>query len=82
MIVYGEAVGLATQNAGRTGPIFLYGRGTAWASLLAVALLLAGISGMVAAVSVRHGMRRLAWDWTAASVLSTLAAASSLWRVV
>jgi hypothetical protein len=80
--VYGEAAGLAAQNVGRTGPVFLEGGGNAWASLLAVALLLATISGVVAAVSARQGMRRLAWGWTVACVLSLLAAAYGLWRVV
>jgi hypothetical protein len=52
--LYGEAVGLAAlaaQNMGRTGPISPAPGGSPWASLLGVALLLAGISVAVAAVS-------------------------------
>jgi hypothetical protein len=50
---YGEAVGLAVQNIGRTGPIPPAPGGISWASLLCVALLLAGISVAVAVASAR-----------------------------
>jgi hypothetical protein len=82
--LYGEAVGLAalaTQNMGRTGPISPAPGGSPWASLLGVALLLAGISVAVAAVSVRYGMRRLSRGWAASFLLFSLIAAYSLWRL-
>jgi hypothetical protein len=82
--LYGEAVGLAAlaaQNMGRTGPISPAPGGSPWASLLGVALLLAGISVAVAAVSVRYGMRRLSRGWAASFLLFSLIAAYSLWRL-
>jgi hypothetical protein len=79
--VYGEALGLAAQNVGRTGPISPAPGGSPWASLLGVALLLAGISVAVAAVSVRYGMRRLSRGWAASFLLFSLIAAYSLWRL-
>jgi hypothetical protein len=81
MILCGEAVALAAQNMGRTGPIAPDGGGPTWASLLAVALLLAAISGVVAFVGGRQGTRRLAAGWALACALSLLAAAYFLWRL-
>jgi hypothetical protein len=81
MISYDEAVALTAQNMGRTGPISANPGGASWASLLVIALLCAVISAVVAGVSVRHGMRRLGWGWTVASVLSALASAYFLLRL-
>jgi hypothetical protein len=80
----GETVGLAVlvaQNIGRTGPISPPPEGSPWASLLGVALLLAGISVAVAVVSVRYGKRRLSRGWAASFLLFSLIAAYSLWRL-
>jgi hypothetical protein len=82
MIMCGDAVALAAQNMGRTGPIAPSQGGAPWASLLAVALLLAGIRAVVALVSTRRGTRQLATGWAVACALSSLAAAYSLWRLV
>ncbi len=81
MILFGEAVALTAQNMGRTGPISTNPGGAPWASLLVIALLRAVISAVVVGVSVRHGMRRLGWGSTVASVLSTLASAYFLLRL-
>jgi hypothetical protein len=77
----GGAVALVAQNMGRTGPIDLAQGEISWAALLLIALLWALISVLVAAVSVRNGMRRLAWGWTASFVLGLLVATHSFWRL-
>ncbi len=81
MIVYDEAVVLVAQNMGRTGPIPPNLGGISWASLLVIALLCAVMSAVVVGVSVRHGMRRLGWGWTVASVLPALASTYFLLRL-
>jgi hypothetical protein len=53
-----------------------------WAPLLGIALVWVLVSAFAATDSVKYGMRRRAWGWTAAFVLSSLAAAYSFWRLV
>jgi hypothetical protein len=77
----GGRAALVAQNIGRTGPISPAPGGSPWASLLGVALLLAGISVAVAVVSTRHGMRWLSRGWAASFLLFSLIAAYSLWRL-
>jgi uncharacterized membrane protein YoaK (UPF0700 family) len=77
----GGAVALVAQNVGRTGPIDLAQGEISWAALLLIALLWAVVSALVAAVSVRKGMRRLAWGWTASFMLGLLFATYSFWRL-
>jgi hypothetical protein len=79
--LYGEAVALTAQNMGRTGPLSANPGGAPWFSLLVIALLCAVISAVVAGVSARHGMGRLCWGWTVASVPSALASACFLLRL-
>jgi membrane protein YdbS with pleckstrin-like domain len=54
---------------------------TLWPAQLGLASAWALLSAVVAAVSVRYEMRRLAWGWTASFVLSSLVAAYSFWRL-
>jgi NhaP-type Na+/H+ or K+/H+ antiporter len=54
---------------------------TVWASVLGLASAWALLSAVVAAVSMRYEMRRMAWGWTASFVLSSLVAAYSFWRL-
>jgi hypothetical protein len=72
---------LAAQRIGRTGPIPEAPGGFSWASLLAIALLLAVISADALAMSLDYGMRQRAWWWASAFLMSTLFAAYSLWRL-
>ena len=80
--VCGEAVELAAQNIGRTGPISPDRGGITWGSLLFVALLWAVISAIALNVSLEYGMRRRTWAWAASFLVSTLVAAYSFWRLV
>jgi hypothetical protein len=64
------------------GAVALVAQGEiSWAALLLIALLWAVVSALVAAVSVRNGMRRLAWGWTASIVLGLLFTTYSFWRL-
>jgi hypothetical protein len=80
-LLCGEAALLVAQYLGRTGPIPPSPGGVSWTSLLAIALLWAVISAAVMLVSVRSGMRRLAWGWTASLIVGLLVATYSFWRL-
>jgi hypothetical protein len=80
-LLWGEAVGLAAQNMGRTGPIPPASGGISWSSLLGITLLWAVISTIVAVESANRGMRRRAWGWTASFLVSALVAAYSFWMM-
>lgn len=80
--VCGEAVELAAQKVGRTGPISEHPGGISWASLLAIALLWVVVSAIALAGSLDYGMRRRTWLWAASFVVATLAAVYCLWRMV
>jgi hypothetical protein len=53
-----------------------------WGSLLFVGLMWTLASAVAATESVKLGMRRRAWGWTATFVVSSLVAAYSFWRWV
>jgi hypothetical protein len=72
---------LVTQNMGRTGPIDLAQGEISWAALLGISLLWVVISAYVVIVSVRSGMRRLAWGWSASFLVGLLVAAYSFWSM-
>ncbi len=80
-VVYGDALQLAAQRLGRTGPIPPPG-GISWAALLGIALLGAVVSASALVVSLDYGMRRRAWAWAAFFLVSALIGAYSLWRMV
>lgn len=76
-----KTLALVTQNMGRTGPIDLAQGEISWAAVLGIALLWAVISAYVVIVSVRSGMRQLAWGWAASFLVGLLVAACGLWRM-
>jgi hypothetical protein len=76
-----KTLALVTQNMGRTGPIDLAQEEISWAALLGISILWVVISAYVVIVSVRSGMRRLAWGWAASFLVGLLVAAYSFWSM-